>query len=230
MHVFGLFLLAVLGHWVASFGGIALLIFALYEKYWKKVTPNTWFWGLAAVLLFYATFQAWRDEYGKTQPGLQLSIDEDSFNDYTGVTRGGVPITNQSGTFLYVIASVRNLNAPSIAEEWEVLVQMPGQTEIIKPRMVDLFNFPGQTPIIINGDTIPLSKLLYKQTLTPIAQGDKKQGLLLFFIDGISMRLLAVKGTKITLTCRDVANNLISTPTYEFTGINEGHRHYPGLE
>ena len=31
MHVFLLFLLAVFAHWVASFGGLALLAFALYE-------------------------------------------------------------------------------------------------------------------------------------------------------------------------------------------------------
>ncbi len=40
-----------------------MLVVALYEKYWKKITPNKAFGGLAALLLFWATFQVWHDEY-----------------------------------------------------------------------------------------------------------------------------------------------------------------------
>jgi len=40
-----------------------VLVVALYEKYWKKITPNKAFGGLAALLLFWATFQVWHDEY-----------------------------------------------------------------------------------------------------------------------------------------------------------------------
>jgi hypothetical protein len=65
LHTFILYLYSVLDHWLFSFGGIALVVFALYEKYRQKITPSKWFWGLAALCIFIATFQAWSDEHQK---------------------------------------------------------------------------------------------------------------------------------------------------------------------
>src|ERR1700730_9187453 len=80
MHIFQTFILylySVLDHWLFSFGGIALVTFALYEKYRQKITPNKWFWGLAALCIFVATFQAWSDAYQKRKEGAVYLIPDE---------------------------------------------------------------------------------------------------------------------------------------------------------
>ena len=91
------------------------------------------------------------------------------------------------------------------------------------------FNFKHPGPIYVGGDIIPFDKLLYRETLTPIATGDKKQGIIAFFVYGMTMKELTQKGTELTLTCHNIAGTAI-TATAVVTGNNEGHRHFPGLE
>lgn len=80
-----LYLYSVLDHWVFSFGGIVLLLFALYEKYYRKTTPNRWFWGLAALCIFIATFQAWNDERERRKEGAVYLIPDEP-----RLLRGGI--------------------------------------------------------------------------------------------------------------------------------------------
>jgi len=81
-----LYLYAVSGHWLFSFGGIVLVAFALYEKYLHKITPSRWFWGLAALCIFVATFQAWSDEHEKRKEDAVYLIPEEPL-----LVPGGVP-------------------------------------------------------------------------------------------------------------------------------------------
>jgi hypothetical protein len=80
-------------------------------------------------------------------------------------------------------------------------------------------------------DVIPLQKLLFRQTLTPIENGDKKIGFLLFVLDDSNLTIpyLARKGTKFVLSCTDTDGNTV-TETHTLTGTNAGYQHDVGLE
>jgi hypothetical protein len=212
-------------------GGVILAAVGLYHLIKAKTpTPKT-YKTLAILFLIVACFNTWRDEYKKTHPALHLSLEEYGFSEKVTADKpqGEVPLINAPGTAAVVIATVRNLGIPSIADGWALAITVPGRKETLRPRIFD-FNLPNQPPIHMDGDTIPLSKLLYKQMLVPIATGDKKQGLLAFFVDGVTREELAQKGTTFTLTCQDIAGNTIKSDTVEFTGKNEGHQHLIGLE
>ena len=58
-----LYLYAVAAHWLFTFGGIAVLGFLIYEKYWRKETPSRWFWAIAIICLWIGFYQAWLDEH-----------------------------------------------------------------------------------------------------------------------------------------------------------------------
>ena len=59
-HVY-LYLSSIFGHWMVSWGAIALMVIAMLEKWWKPIPKKTFF-GIATILLVFATFQAWRDQ------------------------------------------------------------------------------------------------------------------------------------------------------------------------
>ena len=92
------------------------------------------------------------------------------------------------------------------------------------------FNFKKNEPFIVGGDVVSFDKLLYKETLTPIASGDKKQGILMFIVPGQPKSALFRQGTTIELSCRDVAGNIVAAPIAVLSGRNDEHRHYIGLE
>ena len=67
MDKFMLFVSAVVAHWMVTFGGVAMVIIGLIERYKHKETTKWIFWGSAAVLLLVAFYQAWSDEHSNTQ-------------------------------------------------------------------------------------------------------------------------------------------------------------------
>lgn len=229
LHAFSEWVIAVLEHWHGYVSGTVLAFgLELIKKFREWEPSKRVFAAIVAVGLILSMFATWHEEYEKTHPGLKLSLDEWGFADSVG-DNNGKSLINSYGTPSIIIATVRNLGAQSIADDWSLHISLPGKTEVIEARLMD-FDLPNQPPIHIEGDTIPLSKILYKQTMTPIVTGDKKRGLLGFFVEGIAKKELAQKGTKITLTCHDVAGNKITSPTVELTGNNEGHRHFIELE
>jgi len=58
----GLFVASLIDHWFCLFGGFVSVGFALYEKYRRKETPSKIFWGLAALCVLMAAYQAWLDQ------------------------------------------------------------------------------------------------------------------------------------------------------------------------
>jgi hypothetical protein len=63
----GLFFGALVNHWIFSFGGVVLVIFAVVEKIRQKNTEAWAFWGGAILCLFIACYGAWVDEHQNTQ-------------------------------------------------------------------------------------------------------------------------------------------------------------------
>lgn len=56
------YLSALFDHWLFSFGAVATLVIAMFEKWKDKTVPARWFFGVAVALLAIAQYQAWDDE------------------------------------------------------------------------------------------------------------------------------------------------------------------------
>ena len=67
VHQLFLYLANVFSHWVASFGGVALLVFEIWRKAKGKEAHHRIFWGAAAVPLAIGMYQAWLDEHRNSE-------------------------------------------------------------------------------------------------------------------------------------------------------------------
>jgi hypothetical protein len=237
-----------------SFLGVLLFaIFIYFREGMKAMTDHAWENGLLAVLaliagifIVYGTQFAWEvakvgykdHESLATQASakqleeskrsnLQMSIEEFGVTD-DATSSDGKPFTKLRGCSAWAIASVRNLGAPSIADEWKLTITVPGLAVPIQAALID-FNFRPGSKIDLAGDSVPIDKLLYRETISPIASGDKKQGFIAFFVAGHFREQLAQKGTTYILTAHDIEGHEVST-TAVFKGSPEAHRHYYGLE
>lgn len=224
----GTFLYALITTWAnLATGGVIVAAVAVYYARKKLSPPPKVTLGLALVFGVFASFNVWRAEYLKTHPGLQLHLDQGGFAE-KAESAPGVPLVNTKGVPAIVSATLRNLGPPTIADDWELSIKLPGQKEVLKPRLMD-FNLPNQPPINIHGETVPLNKLLYKETMAPIATGDKREGILAFFVDDKTLADVEQVGTQITLSCRDIAGNLIKSDLV-WNGTGGQFQHSPGLE
>jgi hypothetical protein len=222
------FLTALVSTW-ANFltGGIIVAVVSLYFGI-KRTGPPPWLYKVMAVLfLLVACFSVWRMEYQKTTPGLQLHLDQFGFAE-KAERAPGVPLVDAKGVPAIVSATLRNLGPPTIADDWVLTIKLPGQKEVLTPRLMD-FNLPNMPPINIRGDPVPMSKLLYKETMAPIATGDKREGILAFFVDGKTLADVEQVGAQMTLTCRDIAGNLIKSDVV-WNGTGGKFHHSLGLE
>jgi hypothetical protein len=153
-------------------GGVIVAAVTLYYGIIKKASPPPKVYKVLVVVFgILACFNVWRAEYQKTTPGLQLHLDQFGFAEKAP----GVPLVDAKGVPAIVSATLRNLGPPTIAEDWVLTIKLPGQKEVLTPRLMD-FNLPNMPPINIHGDTVPMSKLLYKETMAPIATSDKRDG------------------------------------------------------
>ena len=115
-------------------------------------------------------------------------------------------------------------------DDYALTVSIPGRKDPPALHLIGI-NLPKDSVITISDDKIPFEKMLYKQTSVPIENGDAKQGVLIFQLaEDRTFEYLNQYGTIFVLTCKDVNGNTITSKREKLTGINEGHRHYIGLE
>lgn len=200
-----------------------MALVALYHVVIAKRAPTrATYIRMAIVFLVLACFNVWR----VNRPGLHLRIEEAAIGDnLTSPSGEAVP----PGASLIIIASIWNLGTPSIADNWDISITVPGEKEAIKPQLADIDDTHPPATIHFGNDTIPLTKLLFRQTLNPIITGDKKRGVLVAVANGFTKQELGVKGTTIKLSCQDVSGNLITT-TQAIVGASTQQLHFPGLE
>jgi hypothetical protein len=83
-----LFFSALIAHWLFTFGGVALVLFGLYEKSRHKETHKRVYWGVAVILLFVASYQAWLDEHHNAEAvirdKMQLAVDNGGLKQSVG--------------------------------------------------------------------------------------------------------------------------------------------------
>ena len=245
------------GNWLGTIV-LPLLLFVLFEaqplrRGWSVMTPQAKreFWRNSGVLVgLYLLLFVWvvmKDTYqdhvnnyasistlqqqlkDSQKSGLQLHLDEYGFA--KNISQNGASLITQPGCVAEMIASIRNLGPASIADNWELSITVPGRSTSMQgvPIYVRHVTPKETSGFNLGKGTIPYNKLLYRETLNPIATGDERQGIMTFFIKGVSRDEAVQKGTTMTLSCHDVYGHSVSA-TAVLQGVYTGHRFQPGLE
>lgn len=81
-----LFFGAIVNHLLFTFGGVALMIFAIIEKLRKKDTEAWIFWGAAIACLFIACYGAWVDEHNNAS--TLIAEKANVWSQYNGCSSG----------------------------------------------------------------------------------------------------------------------------------------------
>ena len=196
----GRFLWAVITNWAAyATGGVIVALLWLWSTLRESPVSKKVGIGVALVFLFFAFFNAWRQQYVKTKVGLTMEIN------FVG------PADNIAGytqTPLIIWATISNRGVPTIADTWDLRITTAdgrtNQKDKVHIVMMD-------KPFIFEGKIkISPSQALYEKTKEPIPAGAKPRGLMVFFVDEFDKATLSAKGTKYLLTCRDISGNEVA--------------------
>jgi hypothetical protein len=133
-----------------------------------------------------------------------------------------------AGATVTLIASVRNLGAPSVVEGWSLSVELPtrqtfsGQPFHV-PERVTLHHEGGATVSISGEDA-----LANKTVPTPLQTGGMQRGVLLFRFDQLARQSISQPGTKLILYYHDVTGKRYSTEA-ALGAIQKNFSYFPGL-
>lgn len=128
----GIFLWDVINNWAGyATGGIVVAFIGLWSTLSRKTASRRFGIVVALFFLFFAFFNAWRAEYGKTYPTLRLAIDLEGFAD-TLEDQPGHSLLPGTGTAVMLFVDIRNLGAPSIADHWTLYLTVPGRKGVIE--------------------------------------------------------------------------------------------------
>jgi hypothetical protein len=120
--MFSLFLGALANHLLFSFGGVALMVFAIVEKVRKKDTEAWLFWGAALVCLFIACYGAWVDEHNNAS--ILIVEKADAWSKYNGCAVGMVQaqaeVTEWSNRFADQLAHITGLQTTLTSQQGTV--------------------------------------------------------------------------------------------------------------
>ncbi|MGD0819426.1 MAG: hypothetical protein ABSA71_01620 [Desulfomonilia bacterium] len=183
---------------------------------------------VALLILFWACYIAWLNEYKKTQPGLHLNV----YQVAVGADMDVVP----PRPFVYMSAAIKNNGEPSIADHWELDIYLPNNPtphryspEIIRS------SSPKNMFDMIGGETVVLdeSETLYNKTMKePIKSGMKIVGFLPFIIHDLTVDDANQLGTAAiyVLRCYDINENKIESK-YDWHHSHRTHqiKPYPGM-
>lgn len=204
----GVFLRAVINNWAGyTTGGVIVAFVTLYVMLRETAVPKRWAIALALFFLLLAFFNAWRNEYLKTHPGLALKVFE---------VWKMKPKDNQdpNTTRLVIIASISNLGNPTIAENWKIRIKDSGSekwSDFVSYSLVD----PGNV-ILIEIEEVPFPVFynpmdaLYFKTSSPVPTGMKFNGLVAVHMEQLDFSKLRQNGAQIEVQCQDIAGNKIS--------------------
>jgi hypothetical protein len=196
---FFLWLWSVLNNWAGwSTGGIIVLLVGLrqvHKPIGKKESVT-----IAGCFLVLALFSSWRTEYLKTNPGLRLRID--------AIDVGDLP----TGTVVVILGDVSNRGeTPTVADTWHLKIISPAHKQLFDGTPQALlegkpFTFTFNSMVVSYNP----SDALYKKTVTPLPQGAKVTGFLLFAVPNtLAHQTITTVGTRLVVYCSDVFGNEI---------------------
>jgi hypothetical protein len=147
-----------------------------------------------------ALFSSWRSEYLKTAAGLRLRVEAIDVGDLQG------------GVAVIILGDVSNLGAtPTIADNWHLKVISPAGEQLFDGMPLAILE--GKPFSFAFGSTIfsyNPSDALYKKTVTPLPQGAKVTGFLIFAMpDTLKGQMITKVGTRLVVYCSDVFGNEI---------------------
>ena len=216
----GQFVGEVFNSWVEKLG-IVFTLLPLIEKVPRiksslKNRPvlevvGSLLWVLALVCVFWGFYSAWLTHYnaekdlqGKlsdlTTPQLKLQIDELA----VGETTKEPTLINVPGVFL--IASLTNEGAPSVADNWSLeIVFLDGHSS---GRLPAEYLDPKRTVSGRQSQTRQPWKMpndpLYEKASKPIERGSRVRGTMVFIGQSLSLNKMKEPGTRYVLRCLDV--------------------------
>jgi hypothetical protein len=222
------FFQALLSHWVLLMSGTASVILTVigFARNWAN-TPR-WAVGItAAICFFLAIVGTWTTENRKFiaeqeknkqlektlaeqfYPALEGEILNVGFPDY--LTPNKLP----NKVRVAVMAYIRNTGMDSFVDGWTFSVSLPDgrteKTEISYKVENEKFRIGHKGFTFTEKDALD-SKL-------PVKRGDKIGGILIFEFNGLPRELLAQKGSRFTLSFKDVRGKLYQTLPSEIVGI-----------
>jgi hypothetical protein len=159
---------------------IALLVY-LFARWQGAEIPLGWYLAIAAVLLIFGCFLAWRDEHRKVK----------SFKLSGEITDARVAVAeNPPSSILFVFAGeVLNIGEkPTIAGKWKLDVRLPNDADWRHAEN----NFPPTGNLILissmgRSEFHAANDLRAKATATPIVPGGMAAGWISFILRGIQL-------------------------------------------
>lgn len=140
--------------------------------------------------------------------------------------------SNPQTLVVIIIASVRNVGAPSIAGGWNLQLTMPGretvtgENTLIDPTNPIVIHRPSGIPTVY----APEDALYLKASSTPIPTGGQVVGVLMVRFPNITHAAAYTKGTTVKLTFKDVQGNDYDA-SYEIKGEPDTEpKYYPGMK
>jgi hypothetical protein len=210
----------IIHHWVASMSSVVSLAIAFYEDRVKGKIDSRVFYLVAVLLFMFATFQAWQDQH---QREISAATDVTKLNEkmasltipqlttrMDGVSIGQVTKQQEKPTVITFFASVDNVGAPTILDQWRAVLKLKDGTEI-----------PGQPTFLPKEKTVlsygPSNKyglelrvmdnIAVRSKPNPIVSGGGVSGWIAFVFQ---VRMSAVFGGLATLSFEDVHGKVYS--------------------
>lgn len=149
-----------------------------------------------------------------TTPDMTINLDQYGFGD--GFTVDGHKAFGDAASVV-IVATVRNSGAPSILDHWKLWITPPKMQPV--PANMVAFGPKAGSLRASSSQEIGGDKLLYRQTLSAIPQGDARTGILYFTVPKIARKLLEQRGTVLTLQATDIRGRIVKGSSI-WTGTN----------
>jgi hypothetical protein len=166
-----------------------------------------------SVGLLAAFFGAWREQYVQNKGGLSGEILSLVWNE-ANATLGK--------TLVFLQARIVNNGAPTIVDSYELQALL---ADGIKLNGASLYLRDG-VELQSKTETTRITKVIYEETVSPIAQGGQAAGWICFELPGKRNRIRK-KDTTIVFSFRDVRGRKYSANS-PATGTSTGLKYYPG--
>jgi hypothetical protein len=187
---------------------------------------------IVLIITVYAFYRAgkaaWEEEHNRrvaTQQELERVRNDNAPNLIGSIDQVVVAPDSKVGARIFLILSIRNIGAPSIAERYTLIVESSGQTFSGENTQIpDKVRLEGSGGL---GVTVHKGDAMYEKTLKPIPRGGMERGWLHFVFRGIPMGLL--EGKKMTVGFVDVSGREYSV-SHEGKSEPGEPMYYPGTE
>lgn len=226
------FLRSVTNNWIATMGGVVSVAAWIAGYFTKTSDPNLSYkilWPAAASCILLAFFSVWRREHrlAINEHNARLKAEEESEPNLQGKIVGIFPTTvgQPPAKKLVIFAEIRNLGAPSIADDFQFRVE-----DVAEVIPFEIQGFAGKLTLKHLDWEMPIYQrdLLPAKSAEPIPRGGKVVGHVLVDISDPSLESLGRVHLK--LSFRDVVGKVV-VAGYDGGKVVEMKRptYYPGM-